>query len=284
MKGASIGYIDESYGLRPAAVSDTQERLMRLLDGSAQLDGLEETSAKHVYSGAKTLIGNLVYWDRLFYTDLNPFCLADFGLKLADAGLTFEGDEEPEFESPLGKGEFKEHLEEQARRINSAAEKGRWEYVFETIDKRIAISLYIYCFELIPDKKKWDAFIAMYTRCELGFEALEPMYSEIFSYAGLSRKRAGRLRRLAKKVGKEFTVYHGAKDDDSKWNPHDVYSWTLSENTAWFFAHRFNKDGEVWERKISIEDAVDYLTDRNEEEVLLDYAALPKGDETRTRK
>lgn len=48
----------------------------------------------------------------------------------------------------------------------------------------------------------------------------------------------------------------------------DFYSWTLKEDTASFFAYRYSQYGSILKRNIRSIDAVDYLTDRGEEEIL----------------
>ena len=59
----------------------------------------------------------------------------------------------------------------------------------------------------------------------------------------------------------EITIYRGGNEDG--------FSWTLSRNTAQWFANRFGKGEDVHERRVNASDIKVYLSGRNEEEVLI---------------
>ncbi len=63
----------------------------------------------------------------------------------------------------------------------------------------------------------------------------------------------------------KFRIYRGtvAEDDDG-------ISWTLDENTAKFFANRFNSKGVVKSKIITRADALYYTDERGEKEVIFD--------------
>ena len=63
-----------------------------------------------------------------------------------------------------------------------------------------------------------------------------------------------------------FFIYHGI---NHIYNPNDDYSWTLDKKVAEFFAYRFKGKGEVVTKLIHYNDAIDYLTSRNEKEILI---------------
>ena len=58
-----------------------------------------------------------------------------------------------------------------------------------------------------------------------------------------------------------ITIYRGGVDDKG-------YSWTLDREKAEWFANRFNFDYEVFEKTINKSDAIAYLSDRNESEII----------------
>jgi hypothetical protein len=58
-----------------------------------------------------------------------------------------------------------------------------------------------------------------------------------------------------------ITIYRGGVDDKG-------YSWTLDKEKAEWFASRFNFDYEVFEKTINKSDAIAYLSDRNESEII----------------
>jgi len=61
-----------------------------------------------------------------------------------------------------------------------------------------------------------------------------------------------------------FTIYRGTGADDDN----NGISWTLSEETAEFFANRFRDDGVVLTREINRSDALFYTNGRGEEEII----------------
>lgn len=65
-----------------------------------------------------------------------------------------------------------------------------------------------------------------------------------------------------------MTVYRGV----TSFNADNVkaLSWTLDQETAEWFAHRFGEDGTVYEALISKEHIYAYFGGRNEAEVIVD--------------
>lgn len=67
------------------------------------------------------------------------------------------------------------------------------------------------------------------------------------------------------------TIYRGVTDhnrDNDK-----ALSWTLSEEKANWFAHRFDEDGDVIEREVDKKYIYAYFDSRDEKEVIVDYHA-----------
>jgi hypothetical protein len=58
-----------------------------------------------------------------------------------------------------------------------------------------------------------------------------------------------------------ITIYRGGVDDKG-------YSWTLDIEKAEWFANRFNFNYEIFEKTINKSDAIAYLSDRNESEII----------------
>lgn len=236
--------------------------LMDKINSSIDPVSLEPLGIDFVYRTNRALFP-YVYYNGLFFCEINPFAIQQFGLELPEYCKLSES--ELEFNFP-------EIYKKEAGKINSLinAPKG-WIRAFDIINERIAIAVYVEHFNEIPDDQKYDAFINAYTKSESGFEMLEDIYHEIFSYAHYSQNRNERLLELALKYPDDkLIIYHGAKLE-AEYNPNDLYSWTLSKTVAEFFAHRYSTLGEVWNREINIREAIDYLTDRCEEEILYDY-------------
>lgn len=143
-----------------------------------------------------------------------------------------------------------------------------WLTFFELQGKKIAAHYYIKYFDKIPDNQKHDCFIAVYTMMEYGFEIFKDKYSEILSYSKYSQTRNENQLALALKYPENrITMYHG---DNLSYPVYDYYSWTLNYKTAKFFAKRAGGHSQIWKKEIEINQVINYLTDRDEEEILFD--------------
>ncbi len=71
-----------------------------------------------------------------------------------------------------------------------------------------------------------------------------------------------------KSLDDTVTVYRGVTSHNTK--NIKALSWTLSYDTADWFAHRFGEDGTVYEAKIDREHIYAYFNRRNEDEVIVD--------------
>lgn len=68
------------------------------------------------------------------------------------------------------------------------------------------------------------------------------------------------------------TIYRGVtdKNKDNK----KALSWTLSQDKAEWFAHRFDEVGKVWKSEISKDNIFAYFDEMDEKEVIIDYNAI----------
>lgn len=245
--------------------------IMKRIHGNMDLDHLVPTEVEHVYKTDRALFP-YVYLNGYYYFELNPWALYELGFRGDMAMKPAEG-------SP----NYLASIEHMTKRFNGWADSGEWETLFGCIDKKIGLSMFINSFDRIPSRKIYDSFIEIYQRSEFGFEVLVDYYEDIFALAHCSKKRDKRLRKLSKKIkhAPEIIVFHGAKLDDDPHNPCDYYSWTLDEKVATWFAKRYQTPGQVWRSTIDVRDAVDYLADRSEEEILINYATMDKSGEVR---
>mgnify|MGYP003294189619 FL=1 len=76
------------------------------------------------------------------------------------------------------------------------------------------------------------------------------------------------------------TVYRGVTSHNAK--NIKALSWTLSYDTADWFAHRFGEDGTVYEAQIDREHIYAYFNRRNEHEVIVDPKYLMDITEAET--
>jgi len=70
----------------------------------------------------------------------------------------------------------------------------------------------------------------------------------------------------------EVVIYRGVTDYNNK--QIKAMSWTLSQETAEWFANRFNQCGYVYRAKIKKKDILAYCNQREEKEIIVDYNKL----------
>lgn len=66
------------------------------------------------------------------------------------------------------------------------------------------------------------------------------------------------------------TIYRGVGSEEYR----DGISWTLDKNKAKWFATRFTQEGVVYSATVKSENILYYITDRNEEEIIVDPKKL----------
>ncbi len=218
------------------------QHLMKLINGLADIEILKSTKKEFIFE-YHGLGCSEVYYDGLVFLDLMPEVLGMRDNQINGAKVF-------------------------AERMKNHESKCEWAEIMGMIDKRIGLSTYINRFDDIPDKVKYDAFIEIYQRSEFGFEILKDRYQEIFEYAKYSKLREKRIDNFLFTQKPFVKIYHG---ESLSYPVYDDYSWTLSRKTVEWFAYRYNSVGRIWTKTINTVDAVDYLTDRNEQEILYNY-------------
>lgn len=124
-------------------------------------------------------------------------------------------------------------------------------------------------YEKIETEDKYQAFKTMYLYCNYGFEYFDKdILSEVFTLADSEDS----IEKLKNKTNEQLlTIYRGMGDRST---PIDsAYSWTLSLSVAQRFAHHFSR-GKVYQAKVNINDVIDYIEERNEDEVWVRFDSL----------
>lgn len=161
-------------------------------------------------------------------------------------------------------------IEQMNKMYNEASSKKDFSRLFMLVDKKILIPTYIELYNEIPDDQKYDIFTDLYIRSEFGFGMFpKEIIDDVFSKRKLSSEWKDRMKAF-KKIAKlnddgTITVYRGEGSKSTKGG----MSWTLQRKTAKFFADRFDSHGKIVTKKIKPEQALDYLSDRGEAEVLI---------------
>lgn len=162
--------------------------------------------------------------------------------------------------------QMKKRIEQWEQRIKNCINEKDFERLFHLLDKRVLFDAYKTLYKQIPNNEKFEIFMDLYVRSEYGFQYFEKEFiKEIFSH----RKSNKNMHELKEKADKDgyVSIYRGQTSKSSSMEK--AYSWTTSYETAEFFANRFDSDGEVLEAKVHINDVVDYLLSRGEEEIII---------------
>ncbi|MGF7058651.1 hypothetical protein [Brassicibacter mesophilus] len=150
-------------------------------------------------------------------------------------------------------------------KINNIIKKKEFEDLFFMIDKQFLFKAYEDLFNKIPDNIKFPCFRIVYMRSEYGFAELNSDFiKKVFSYQNDKEF----LKELDFDGDDYLTVYRG---EGSQSNTVDnAFSWSIDEESALFFANRFGEDNaRLYTAKIHKDNIIDYITQRNEEEILL---------------
>lgn len=165
----------------------------------------------------------------------------------------------------------KERIEHISGVMNKLLDEGKWGSIFSLMEKKLLFPKFVEIYRKIPEDKIVDIFSELWVRSEFGFDMItEDIIKYVYSFKEQSesyRERRERLLKLADGNG-YLTVYHGATTE----GVNDDLSWSLSEETAQWFANRFDNNGDIMSAKVLVDDVIDYFDWRGESEVLI----LPK--------
>lgn len=121
----------------------------------------------------------------------------------------------------------------------------------------------------IAPEDRYEAFKSMYIHCNYGFDAFDQaLLKQVFSL-NENNEAIKELHELSEEG--YITVYRG--EGARSTGIESAYSWTLSRDVARRFAHHFER-GRVYKAKVHLNDAIDYIDERNEKEVWVRYSDL----------
>lgn len=236
----------EAHGLDPKnlirADAPEAKRLARFPVIEAIAKYLEVDLSK-LYINPQSVIHPVVYWDDYVFVEL--------WLNL-EAVKTMQ---------------TKERIQFLKQKLCNALRQQNFERFFALIDKKILFYAYSKHYRSIPDHRKYDIFISIYQRSEYGFANLDKnLLIDIFSKRDRSDAWRERITALKASVdGNTITIYRGVGEKSQELG----MSWTLSLDIARFFAHRFGGRGRVIQGTVHIDDVLDYLESRDEQEILV---------------
>lgn len=138
---------------------------------------------------------------------------------------------------------------------------------FIYMGKQYHITAFSSIFEFIPDNKKYELFMDIYCMSERGL-VMPKIINQIFKLRPKDLIESLR----PKADDKEYlTIYRGESTHSTK--VQKALSWTLKRDTAIWFAERFNFSGigYLYTAHADINKVIAYITDRNEEEIVIRY-------------
>lgn len=129
------------------------------------------------------------------------------------------------------------------------------------MDKPYRLEVYKQIFEEIPNEDKYKIFIDLYVNAEYGFSNISKRFlNEILKY---------KPKIDLSDLDDEIVIYRGEGLKSTK--KENALSWTTDIKVAKFFANRFNSNGKIYKGKVKKENIIDFLRDRSESEILVQY-------------
>ncbi len=207
--------------------------------------------------------------DKIYINEnsLSPFWYIDGFACVEIVMLTQDLDDEF-----LGLPHTKKRIDVYNKKVNEGLAKKDYELLFAITDKPFLFPLFEENYDKIPEEQRYEIFREIYIRSEYGFGDInKEIINDLFS------KRKANKPKLKLKPDQDgyIKIYRGVASKSS--GLESAYSWTLDFCTALFFANRFmDSEAKVYEAKVHINNVVDYIDLRNEDEILV----LPKDVES----
>lgn len=234
----------------PSALRDELRLTDNFLYG---LSKVGKINLKHLYYEKENKIHPFCYYDKFFY----------FGFMSLSKETIDRYKNHPEF-SDL------KIFKERRDYVKGLLAEGDYESYFIHTDKRIRLTMYKKLFNDIPDELKVEIFRSVYTSSEVGFDMLKPNFIKQI-YSCKTDEIDSSLWETAEVTEDGYVMiyrgYNGLNTPLEK-----AYSWTIDKKVAEWFAERFQNEGngrELITAKVRKENILDYLPNRNEEEVLV---------------
>ena len=162
-----------------------------------------------------------------------------------------------DFDEMFNMMEIEKRIKYMEEKMNTLLKEKQYVDIFSLMEKGLRLNyLNIWYFD-IPEDQRLEVFDLAYSSSEYNFDIDEDILDDIKKLA------KSRLQNF----DDEVIIYRGETEKSTHYI--EAYSWTLDLATAKFFATRFNSKGKIYTAKIKKKDIINYITDRNEEEILL---------------
>lgn len=161
-------------------------------------------------------------------------------------------------------------LKKRILEVKKCLESGRFDHLFmitETVGQPLVFET---VYDQLPKEDRYELFMDMYILHDYGFSNYDrDIVADAISHQS-KELREKNLKSLKEKVtiqdGK-ITVYRGMGNESTP--AEKAMSWTTSEKTAYFFANRLGTDGVVLKGTVALDEIIDFITQRSEDEVII---------------
>lgn len=160
-------------------------------------------------------------------------------------------------------------LEKRNQYIDDMLKEKRYEDLISLCDGQFALMCYEIIEHLIPIEDKYKCFMCAYNRADFNFEGASKGI-DVDLILDLKRLDEDKIERLKDMYGEDYlTIYRGQGSRSASLE--NAISWTTDIAVAERFAkyHNLAGDGVIYAAEVNLEDITDYITDRNEEEIIV---------------
>lgn len=153
--------------------------------------------------------------------------------------------------------------------IDDLLNEERYKDIISLCDGQFALLCYELIEHLIPIEDKYKCFMCAYNRADFNFEGASENIDvdAILDYKRLDENKINQLKEMC---GEDLLTIYRAQGSRST-SLEKAISWTTSLAVAEKFAkyHNLAGDGVIYAAEVCLEDITDYITDRNEEEIIV---------------
>lgn len=153
--------------------------------------------------------------------------------------------------------------------IDDALKEKRYRDVMSLCDGQFAMMCYELIEHSIPMEERYECFMEAYNRTDFNFEGASENI-DVGLILDSKRLDDDKIEQLKEICGEDLlTIYRAQGSKSTSLNK--AISWTTSLAVAEKFAkyHNLAGDGVIYAAEVNLEDITDYITNRNEEEIIV---------------
>lgn len=168
----------------------------------------------------------------------------------------------------------KEIIDLNKKNFKNCYDNNDFHSAFHLIPSAYKVEFFCKCLPKLPQNVIYDLFISLYTSADFGSKNLTDDIIDILLNAKTPQQKARTTRALNKITdANTIKVYRGIGDKSNT----KGYSYTLNPNVANFFAFRHSTKADyvsVLAAEVNKKDVIEYIDNRDEEEVIIKPDAL----------